>query len=98
MKNKKDYLLLANIDSLSEMTEFIYKKVFRIDFNEPGFVVIDFGSSITSKDLRECMIRLKNNLSQSIKCNSLIGIINLIINLIKIKTLNDINDIDTSVN
>jgi hypothetical protein len=64
MKNKKDYLLLANIDSLSEMTEFIYKKVFRIDFNEPGFVVIDFGSSITSKDLRECMIRLKNNLSQ----------------------------------
>lgn len=64
MKNKRDYFLLANIDSLSEMTEFIYKKVFRTDFNEPGFVVIDFGFSITSEDLRECMVRLKNSLSQ----------------------------------
>ncbi|MCR6640369.1 MAG: hypothetical protein NVV82_15575 [Sporocytophaga sp.] len=64
MRKKENYFLLANMDSLSEMTEFIYKKVFRTDFSEPGFVVIDFGPTFTSEKLRECMVNLKNNLSK----------------------------------
>lgn len=64
MRAKKDYILLANMDFSSQMTEFIYQKVFRTDFSEPGFVVIDFGLSFTSEKLRECMVTLKHKLSQ----------------------------------
>lgn len=51
------------MDSWSELFGLIYKKVFRTDFSEPGFVIIDFGSSLTSEKLRESMVELKNNLN-----------------------------------
>lgn len=64
MREKQDYFLSVNMDSLLKFSEFIYKKVFRTNFKAPGFVIIDFGPSLTSEKLRKCMVSLKNNLSQ----------------------------------
>ena len=64
MRIKEDYFMTAQIEYLFEMTESIYKKVFRYDLSEPGFVVIDLGTSLTSEKLRACMVMLKNNLNQ----------------------------------
>lgn len=52
------------MDDLAAHAEFIYRKVFRTDFSEPGFVVIDFGSDFSSEKLRACMIQLKQMLSR----------------------------------
>jgi len=41
----------------------VYEKVFRKDFSEPGFVVIDYGLNFTSEKLRESMVNLKRQLS-----------------------------------
>lgn len=64
MREKQDYFLSVNMDSLLKFSEFIYKKVFRTNFKAPGFVIVDFGPSLTSEKLRKCMVSLKNNLSQ----------------------------------
>lgn len=63
MRNKQDYFILANEDSLTKSAEFIYKKVFRTDFSEPGFVFVDLGLSYSSEKLRESMVKLKRELS-----------------------------------
>ncbi|MCU0431342.1 MAG: hypothetical protein MUF42_15370 [Cytophagaceae bacterium] len=64
MRNKNDYFLWVHIDSLQENIDTIYRKVFRTDYTEPGFIVIDFGLTFTSEKLRETMVKLKNQLSQ----------------------------------
>lgn len=63
MRKKQDYFLAASTDSWSKLFGLIYKKVFRTDFSEPGFVIIDFGSSFTSEELRASMVELKNSLN-----------------------------------
>lgn len=64
MREKQDYFLSTSMGSLFKFTEFIYKKVFRTNFSEPGFVIIEFEPSLTSEKLRKCMVSLKNDLSQ----------------------------------
>jgi hypothetical protein len=64
MRNIIDYFMSATPASLAELAPSVYERVFRKDFNQPGFVVVDFGVSITSEMLRDCMVMLKNRLSQ----------------------------------
>jgi hypothetical protein len=64
MRNTDDFYLLIKEEALHQLAELIYKKVLRTDFNEPGFVVIDFGVAFTSEKLRACMVQLKEDLSR----------------------------------
>jgi hypothetical protein len=64
MRKKDDYYISIKEESLHQLAGLIYNKVLRTDFNEPGFVVIDFGVAFTSEKLRACMVQLKEDLSQ----------------------------------
>jgi hypothetical protein len=64
MRNKNHYFFETEPNSLTEKLAVVYQKVFRTNFVEPGFVVLDFGTNITSMQLRECMVLLKNKLSE----------------------------------
>lgn len=64
MRNKEDYFFNADINSIQAIATSIYKKVFRTDFDEPGFVVIDLGEATSSENLRASMVKLKNELSK----------------------------------
>ena len=63
MRSHLDYFFTATEYSLTELGNIVYEKVFRKDFSEPGFVVIDYGLNFTSEKLRESMVNLKRQLS-----------------------------------
>ena len=63
MRLEKEYHISATTKSLREYTDLIYSNVFRTDFSESGFVVIDLGPICTFENLREAMVQLKKDLS-----------------------------------
>ena len=64
MRPKEDYFISTTPDSLLASSRLIYKKVFRTDLTEPGFIVIDLGFTLGSQELRKYMVLLKNELSE----------------------------------
>lgn len=50
--------------SPSEIAEAVYNRVFRTDFSQPGFALIDRGRNFGSETQRQLMIDLKYELSQ----------------------------------
>ena len=62
MHPKTTYHLQAANDSVGILLPQIYPKVFRKDFTQPGFAVLDFGRDYTAAQLRSTMVALKNGL------------------------------------
>jgi len=58
------YALTYNASEWSVLMSTVFKRVFRTDFNEPGFAVIDFGTASSSTELRKRMVDLKSTLDQ----------------------------------
>jgi hypothetical protein len=52
------------IQSPSEIAEAVYSRVFRTDFSQPGFALIDLGRNFGSEPQRQLMVDLKNEFSQ----------------------------------
>lgn len=52
------------IQSPSEIAEAVYSRVFRTDFSQPGFALIDLGRNFGSETQRQMMIDLKNQLDR----------------------------------
>ena len=50
--------------SPSEIAEAVYNRVFRIDFSQPGFALIDLGRNFGSEPQRQLMIDLKYEFTQ----------------------------------
>lgn len=46
------------------LAEAVYHRVFRTDFSEPGFALIDLGPDCGSEKQRQLMVELKNEFSQ----------------------------------
>jgi hypothetical protein len=66
MRKSEEYFLNALEFPFETIVEFCFEKVFRTDFNQPGFVVLDFGSEYSSESLRKKMVELKNELNKKI--------------------------------
>lgn len=69
MRNKIEYHFETDINTIASLLDSIYPKVFRTDFSEPGFVVIDFGLACSSEHLRAGMVYLKDQLSKKHAAN-----------------------------
>lgn len=67
MFKKEDYRLQIKGFDIDKITEFCFEKVFRHDFKQPGFVVLDFGSELKSETLRKYMIQLKRRLNTKVR-------------------------------
>jgi hypothetical protein len=50
--------------SPSDIAEAVYSRVFRTDFSQPGFALIDLGRNFGSETQRQMMIDLKNQLDR----------------------------------
>lgn len=50
--------------SASEMADGVYSRVFRTEFNQPGFALIDLGLDYGSERQRQLMIDLKNEFNR----------------------------------
>ena len=51
-------------DTIPAIAEFVFTKVFRTDFTQPGFAILVLPASVDSKQLRESMVKLKQALSK----------------------------------
>lgn len=49
--------------SMPGLVKGVYRRVCRTNFQEPGFCLIDFGRSISSREFRAMMIKLKSELA-----------------------------------
>ncbi len=48
----------------AQIPDSLYPKIFRQDFTQPGFAVLDFGREDSAEKLRATMIALKNALQE----------------------------------
>jgi hypothetical protein len=64
-----DYYIAVESELTENIVNFAYRNVFRTDFQQSGFVVLDFGVSMTSEALRKTMVDLKNALHQKVRSN-----------------------------
>jgi hypothetical protein len=65
-----EYYIKLSSQPIQIHIDSIYTKVFRSNLNDPGFVLLDFGISYSSSELRRSMIALKNQLSRKHKDQS----------------------------
>ncbi|MGM0518272.1 MAG: hypothetical protein ACQERD_01365 [Campylobacterota bacterium] len=49
---------------ISNIANKMYKSVFRIDFDKPGFYLVDLGRGMTSSKFRKLMVSIKEELSK----------------------------------
>jgi hypothetical protein len=68
MWSKNRYYIIPS--DFKTTVSLVYSQVFRSDFNNPGFSLIDFGKKFNSNSLREYMVELKSELSEILKKKS----------------------------
>jgi hypothetical protein len=62
MYSQNTYFCRAVSEPLDLLQDFTYPKVFRRDFTQPGFAVLDFGRHYSAEKLRGTIVALKNAL------------------------------------
>jgi hypothetical protein len=55
---------LPAASDLSELAKRLFAQTVRFDFQKPGFSLVTFSTSVSSTDLRRCMVSLKQELSR----------------------------------
>ena len=62
--SRSDYWLEQAEVEARDLASQVYRMVVRQSFNQPGFAIIAFPASLSSRSLREVMLRLKQELSR----------------------------------
>ena len=63
-RQRDDYWLEAGELPLNHLAQEVFRRVLRTDFRQPGFAILAFPQSLSSRALRETMVALKGELSR----------------------------------